>query len=157
MSVIQKLKGLNLPPETFVSLHYSEGVDVFVHNETDIDTAMSETDVISTAAELLATPKLKVYSSWGETEILDELRNAEFLEDYPRDGCFSDYLTETINDNFYDVEVVNATTEKYDHKRGYCTLSVDFRAKMGDLLEHAPHLGGWKVSVSTENGTLTLE
>ena len=157
MSIIQKLKNLNLDPETMVSLSYSEGTDVFVHNETEVETAMAETDVVSTVAELLATPGLKLYSSWGDSEILDELRSAELLEDYARgEGDFAEYLTETINDNFYDVEVVEYSTEKYDHKRGFCTLSVSLRAKVSDLVSASPWIDSWNVSVPTENGTLTL-
>jgi len=158
MSIIQKLKNLNLDPDTMVTLKYSEGTDVFVHNETEVETAMAETDVISTTAELLATPGLKLYSAWGNSEVLGELRSADLLEDYERgEGDFSEYLTETINDNFYDVEIIEYSTEKYDHKRGFCTLSVDFRAKVSDLVSASPWLGCWTVSVPTENGTLTLE
>ena len=65
MSIFEKLKSLNLPEDTMVSLSYEEGCDVFVHNESEIDTALSETDVVSTLASLLATPFLKVYSNWN--------------------------------------------------------------------------------------------
>ena len=51
MSIINKIKNLNLSNDTQVTLSYEEACDVFVHNETAIDTALSDTDVISTLAE----------------------------------------------------------------------------------------------------------
>ena len=42
MSIYKKLQSLNLTEETMVSLRYSEGTDVFVHNETEVETAMAE-------------------------------------------------------------------------------------------------------------------
>ena len=53
MSIFETLTSMNLEPETKVNLSYSEGVDVFVHNETEVDTALRETDVVSTLAELV--------------------------------------------------------------------------------------------------------
>ncbi len=155
MSIIQKLKKMNLPENSKVFLSYSEGTDVFVHNETEIETALAETDVVSTFCELLSTPKLRLYSSWG-SEVLEDLRSESLLDDYARDYTFSDYLCETINDNFYDTEVVDSSIEKYDHKRGFCTLSVDVYAHLDNLLDSAPYLGAWTVTVETEDGTLTL-
>jgi len=155
MSLIQKLKKMNLPAETKVFLSYSEGTDVFVHNETEIETALEETDVVSTFSELLSTPKLRLYSNWG-SEVLEDLRGEGLLDDYARDYTFPDYLCETINDNFYDTEVIDSSIEKYDHKRGFCTLSVDVYATLENILEASPFIAAWTVSVETENGTLTL-
>ena len=156
MSIIQKLKKMNLPADTKVKLSYSEGTDVFVHNESEVDTALAETDVVSTFCELLATPNLQLYSSWG-TNILGELRDTGMLEDYERDFTFEDYLTSVITENFYDVEIVEYSIEKYDYKRGFCTLSVDVNATLENIFEASPYLGGWTVRVTTENGTLTLD
>ncbi len=157
MSIIAKLNNLNLPSDTMVSLSYEEGCDVFVHNESEVDTALSETDVVATLASLLATPGLKVYSSWG-TELLGEMRGAELLEDYERGSFgFEDYLSETISSNFYDLEMVDYSIEKYDYKRGFCTLTANVQVKLDELLDSAPYIGCWTVKVSTENGTLTLD
>ena len=41
MSITQTLKNLNLEPDSLVTLTYSEGTDVFVHNETEIETALA--------------------------------------------------------------------------------------------------------------------
>jgi len=157
MSLIKKLNNLNLPSDTMVSLSYEEGCDVFVHNEEEVETALAETDVVSSLASLLATPKIKVYSKWG-SELLKELRDRELLEDYERGSLeFEDYLTETINDNFYDLEAVDYSIEKYDHKRGFCTLSANVQIPLENILCSAPYIGSWKVSVVTKNGTLTLD
>ena len=65
MSITQKIKNLNLSEDTLVTLSYSEGTDVFVHNETEVETALSDTDVVSSFASLIATPGLRVSSQWS--------------------------------------------------------------------------------------------
>ncbi len=157
MSTLEKLRNLNLSPETMVRLTYSSGADVFHFNETEIETALSETDVVSTLAELVATPKLSVQTQYGNN-ILEEIRDQGLLEDYERDGGFEDYLSETITYNFYDLDVIEYSTQKYDHKRGFTTLTADVNVALGDLMENAFWVSSaWEVSVPTENGTLTLD
>ena len=46
MTAIKKLKELNLDSNTMVRLKYSDGVDVFHYNETEIETALAETNVV---------------------------------------------------------------------------------------------------------------
>jgi|TARA_R110001583_G_scaffold46283_1_gene145345 hypothetical protein len=156
MSIIDKLKGLELDEGTVVTLTYEEGVDVFVHNETEIDTALSETDVVSNFSELIATPGLKASTQYGG-EVLESLREGGLLESYDRDGCFSDYLNETIVDNFYDVDFIEHSTEKYDHKRGFCTLTAKVQVGVENLISSSPFLSGWTASVKTDAGTLVME
>ena len=38
---------------------------------------------------------------------------------------FEEYLADTITENFYDVELIEYSTEKYDHKRGFTTLTAE--------------------------------
>ena len=156
MSIIKKLQSLNLEPETMVTLAYSEGVDVFVHNETEVETAIAETDVISTFSELIATPKLRVSTRFGGN-ILERLREDNLLDDYNRDGDFGTYLSDVISDNFYDIDFIEYSTEKYDHKRGFCTLSAEVQIQASEIISLNPFLSGWNISVQTENGTLTLD
>mgnify|MGYP003653578306 CR=1 FL=1 len=156
MSITQKLQSLNLEPDAMVTLTYSEGTDVFVHNETEVETAMAETDVISTFADLIATPGLKASTPYGG-DVLESLRSDGHLDDYARDGCFSDYLSEVISENFYDVEFIEHSTEKYDHKRGFCTLSAEVQVPVSNVISKSPYLGSWKISVKTSNGVLTLD
>ena len=156
MSIINKLTALKLPSDAVVSLSYSEGTDVFVHNETEIETALESTDVVNMVSELIATPGLLVRTSYG-SNVLSHFRELSLLEDYGYDFTFSDYLAEMINDNFYDVEVIESSIEKYDHKRGYCSLTATFEVDLQNLLEIQPMISGWTVTVKTSSGTLILD
>jgi len=156
MSIFETLTSMNLEPDTKVNLSYSDGVDVFVHNETDVDTALSETDVVSTFAELVATPGLTVTTQYG-TDVLESLRDEGLLDDYERGTfSFSEYIAEAISDNFYDVDLIEYTTEKYDHKRGFTTLSAEVQVTLENFVTTQPFLAGWEVSVKTEKGLLVL-
>lgn len=157
MSITQKIKNLNLDDNALVTLTYSEGTDVFVHNETEVDTALAETDVVSSFASLIATPGLRVTSQWSG-EILESLRSDGYLDDYERGSfTFEDYLTEHLTENFYDQEFIEYSTEKYDHKRGFCTLTAEVQVTAKDIISTAPFLSGWTASVATDNGTLTFD
>jgi len=157
MSITQKIKNLNLEEGALVTLSYSEGTDVFVHNETDVETALSDTDVVSSFASLIATPGLRVSSRWSGG-ILESLRSDGHLDDYERGSfTFEDYLTEYLTENFYDQEYIEHSTEKYDHKRGFCTLSAEVQVPATDIVSASPFLSGWTVSVATDNGTLTFD
>ena len=46
-SIFENLKKLNLEEDAIVTLTYEEGADVFHFNETEIETAINETDVVS--------------------------------------------------------------------------------------------------------------
>lgn len=153
---IDKLKDMNLPEDTVVTLTYSEGVDVFVHNETEVETALSETDVVSTFAELIATRGLDATTAYG-TSVLGILRENSLLDDYERGSLgFADYIAEIIDDNFHDVDLIEYSTEKYDYKRGFTTLTANIRVPLKQLIATCPHIGAWEVSVKTEDGTLML-
>jgi len=156
MSIIENLKNLDLESGATATLTYSEGTDVFVHNETEVETALAETDVVRNFAELIATPGLKVNTLFG-TNVLQSLRDDGLLDDYERDDTFSDYLYEVITDNFWDVDFIESSTEKYDYKRGFCTLSTEVVVPVAQLLELQPYLTGWSASVRANGGMLTFE
>ena len=156
MSITQTLINLNLEPDSLVTLTYSEGADVFVHNETEVETAMAETDVISTFSELIATPGLQVSTHFGGN-VLERLREDDLLDDYDRDGDFGVYLNDVISDNFYDLELIEHTTEKYDHKRGFCTLTAEVQIPVSQIISEMPFLSGWRASVPTKDGTLMFD
>jgi len=156
MSIIENLKNLDLESGATATLTYSEGADVFVHNETEVETALAETDVVRNFAELIATPGLKVNTLFG-TNVLQSLRDDGLLDDYERDDTFSDYLYEVITDNFWDVDFIESSTEKYDYKRGFCTLSTEVVVPVAQLLELQPYLTGWSASVRANGGMLTFE
>ena len=156
MTLIDKLKNLNIPDSELVTLKYSDGTEVFVHNETEIEDALSETDVVATFAELIATPGLRVSTQFG-VNVIERLREDEHLNDYKRDGDFASFLADVINENFYEYDFIESSIEKYDYKRGFCTLSANVKVPLSDIIKHSPYLSGWEISVKTDNGDLTLE
>ena len=155
-TITERLQSLNISDDALVTLEYSDGVDVFVHNETAVETAVAETDVVSEFCGLIATPGLRAEDSWGNN-ILSALREGGWLDNYERDYTFTEYLTDTIRENFYDLEFIEKSVESYDYKRGYCTLSTTVRVPVANFIEASPLVSGWNVSVTTENGTLTFD
>ena len=157
MSIIKKLQSLNIEPDAMIYLRYEEGADVFHFNETEIETALSETSVVQEFASLISNSKLDVRTRW-HGNVLQHLRDEDYLEDYERGTFeFEEYLADTISENFYDVELIDYSTEKYDHKRGYTTLTADVEIPFASFVEQAPFISGWTVSVETDNGTLTFD
>jgi hypothetical protein len=62
-----------------------------------------------------------------------------------------------IRESHWDYEWVEASTERYDHKRGFCTVSAKVEVPVQQLIENESAATGWKVSVQTENGTLCVD
>ena len=155
MSIISRLQELDLDSGAMATLTYSEGADVFVHNESEVETALSETDVVSQLCSLLAMPGVHVTTPYGD-DILDELRGSDLLDDYEYDFTFEDYLNDVVTENIYDFDFIERTVEKYDYKRGFCTLSTEVRVPVAQILEKELYVGNWNVSVDFKGGTLTL-
>ena len=156
MSFTEKLKSLRTAPNAMATLTYSEGTDVFLMNEDEVDTALLNTDVVEHFAELVTTPGLTVTTPFG-TNIIQELRNGGFLDEYERGSfSFSEFIGETIRENFYDLDFIDSSITKYDYKRGFCTLTAEVKVPVEDLIMESPFVGSWSVSVPTENGTITL-
>ena len=139
-----------------MTLTYSQGTDVFVHNETEVETALEETTVVEAFSELLATPGLEAKNPYGES-VLAGLRSADLSESYERNFTFSEYLTDVIRNNFYDADIIEYSTEKFDYKRGFCTLTAKVKVTANNLLKIEPNLDGWNVSIKTSLGVLTLD
>jgi len=157
MSYIEKLQSLDLPEDAVITFKYEEGTDVFHYNETEVETAMSETSVISEFASLIANSRLQASHPW-HGNILQHLRDNDYLDEYERGTFeFEDFLAETITENFYDIEFIEHSTEKYDHKRGFTTLSAEVQIPFANILQESPFLSGWTASVETNNGTLSIE
>ena len=157
MSVVKRLQSLNLQPDSMIYLTMEEGVDVMHYNETEVETALSETTVVDNFASLIAQSGLDARQRWNGN-ILEHLRNEYYLEDYERGSfTFEEYLADTIRENFYDVDLIEYSTEKYDHKRGFTTLTAEVQVPYENFIKVSPFLSGWKVSVETEYGTLTFD
>ena len=155
MTTSEKIKELGLPGDTKVNLKLSEGTDVFHYNETEIDTALENTSVVSEYVDLILTAGLNLETTWGENPVT-ALRDQGLLEDYERDGTFDDYLKCAIYDNFYDAEVIEYSTEKYDHKRGFTTLTAELYTTSEDIVKSGADLSSWTVTVETKAGDLIL-
>jgi len=157
MSVFDRLIGLDLPTDTKVTMSYSEGTDVFVHNETAVDDAIGYTDVIQTFSDLVATPGLQAEIPYCGN-VLQVMRDNDWLDGYePREFYFGEYIAETLVENFYDQEFIDSSVEQYDYKRGFCTLETTVTTDIGNFLKAQPIVAGWQVSVSTPDGTLTFD
>ena len=157
MSTInKKLKSLNVTPETSVSLTYSEGADCFMHTEDQVETALSETDVVSRFADLVTTPGLSVQTRWGNN-VIEEIRELGHLEEYPRDFTFSEFVDDFIRENYYDLDLIEHSTEAYDYKRGFCTLTADVVVSAQNLMSSNADLTGWTVSFKTDGGVLSFD
>ncbi len=157
MSVLKRLQSLNLADDAIINLKYEEGADVFHFNETEVETALSETSVVNEFVSLVAQSGLDVRTRW-HGNVLEHLRNEDYLEDYERGSFeFEEYLAETISENFYDVELIEYSTEKYDHKRGFTTLTAEVEIPYDNFMKIQPFVSGWSISVETDNGTLTFD
>tara|TARA_Y100001972_G_scaffold118090_1_gene157814 strand:+ start:2592 stop:3068 length:477 start_codon:yes stop_codon:yes gene_type:complete len=157
MSVLKRLQSLDLPEDAMITLTRQEGTDVFVHNETEVEDAINETSVIYDFASLISNTKLDARNRWSGN-IIKHLRDNDFLDEYERGSyCFEDFLAEMLTDNFYDVELIDYSTEKYDHKRGFTTLTAQVQIPFSNFSEVNPIVSGWEVSVETNNGTLTFD
>lgn len=157
MSAVRKLQSLNLPEETIVTLTFEEGTDVFVHNETEVEEAINQTNVINEFAALIAHSRLDARNRWCGN-IIEHLRAEEYLEEYERGSYgFEEYLTDVLQDSFYDTDLIEYSTEKYDHKRGFTTLTAIVQVPYSNFVKINPYIAGWQVSVETENGTLSFD
>ena len=159
---INKLNQYTFSDDVDVTFSYSDGTDTFHFNETHVDTALQETDVVDRVVNVLVSD-LPVSTTWGNEPVLNVLRDADLLENYERDFTFNDYLTETINENFYDLsDIIEESTEQYDHKRGFTTLTSTVKANLSDVVGNADDFAftfsGWTMTTTDVNGaTLSWE
>jgi hypothetical protein len=157
MTFVNRLTSLRVAEDSLATLTYEEGTDVFHFNETEVETAIAETSVISELASLISDSKLDVRTRWNGN-ILEHLRSENYLENYERGSYECEYfIADTITDNFHDVDLIECSTKKYDNKRGFTTLTAEVQVPVANLIEQAPFLAGWTISVETENGTITFD
>ena len=165
--IVEKLRLLNVGSDDFVTLNYSDGTDVWHINESHIEETVAETETAAMLGGLLASG-LPVSSTYGETDILAEMRDNGELEDYDREDWFAQYLTEVLTRTIYDGEYsLDYSTEQYDYKRGFCTITAEVRLRAGDLYKLETDLStfvtadsvvsGFEVTVTTSQGTLKLD
>lgn len=160
MSLKNNLNNLDLTNNSTVTFTYESGTDVFHFNETHVDTALSETDVVERLASV-TTSGLNVSTQYGDSPI-EILRERELLEGYERGSfAFEEFVAEAIRDNFYDVELIEESTEHYDHKRGFTTLTTTVVAPVEDVindsLNYETTFSGWTAEVNANGGKFSFE
>jgi len=154
MSLYEKIKALGVEDDVKVNFSREEGADVFHYTETEVETAMGETGFAYTLAEAITSGVL--YENGNE--ILDEMREEGLLDEYERgDEAFTDFVSEVIESEHWNFGWIEHSTEKYDHKRGFTSLSAEFDIPLADLKSDPMPLIGWTASVQTPNGHLTVE
>jgi hypothetical protein len=164
---LTKLESLNLPDYTTLTLTYSDGCEVFHYKDDGgVGDAVEDTDTVQRFAELVEALQ-KV--SEGVHPILSDLDDSyvltldDFMEESEEEGVeptlnigWSDIHDGIIN-NFFDQEFIESSVKRYDHKRGFCTLTATVEVTYEELKVAQPYLRGWEISVETEGGTLTIE
>ena len=159
MSGFNNLREMNLDPSTEVKLSYSDGIDVVHCHGTHVEDAVEQTDVVERVAEVITTTGIKIEGEYGGNP-LDSLRDSMLLDEYPRDfSGFADFVADVMRENFYDVEYIEHHTEQYDYKRGFTTLTANFKTTIGELLNNnTSHFtfSGWDGSVKTPAGNLSF-
>jgi hypothetical protein len=154
MSLYEKIKALGVEDDVKVNFSREEGADVFHYTETEVETAMGETGFAYTLAEAITSGVL--YENGNE--ILDEMREEGLLDEYERgDEAFTEFVSEVIESEHWNFGWIEHSTEKYDHKRGFTSLSAEFDIPLADLKSDPMPLIGWTASVQTPNGHLTVE
>jgi hypothetical protein len=159
MSGFNNLREMNLDPNTQVKLSYSDGIDVVHCHGTHVEEAVEQTDVVERVAEVITTPGLKIEGEYGGNP-LESLRDDYLLEEYPRDNSgFAEFVAGVLKENFYDCEFIEEETKQYDYKRGFTTLTANFKTTVGELLDNnTSHFtfSGWEASVKTPAGNLSF-
>lgn len=164
---LSKLENLNLDENITVTLSYSDGADV-LHYKDDggVEDAIEGTDTVRRFSELVGTLQ-ENYE--GVHPIVEELDNCyvinleDFVEETDDVEAEPTYnigwldIQEGITSNFYDQEYIEKEVKKYDHKRGYCTLTATVNITLAELFSVRPDLSGWEIEVETADGTLTID
>jgi hypothetical protein len=164
---LTKLESLNLSDDTTLTLTYSDGCEV-LHYKDDggVGDAVEGTDTVQRFSELLEALQ-KV--SEGVIPALDELDDSyvitldDFREESEEEGVeptlnisWGD-IHDGISNNFFDQEYIESSVKRYDHKRGYCTLTATLEVSYGELKKAQPYLRGWEIEVEVESGTMKVE
>ena len=153
MSRIQKLKEANLNPETTVRLKYEDGLNV-IHSSDDFeDEVITQTYITSHLVDMTLNPLL------GNNQILFQMREDGLLDNYERGSFdFEDFVTEVVTENWRDYDWIEASTEAYDHKRGFTTVSTTVETTAESIIQLADfELLGWKIEVDHPLGSLELD
>jgi hypothetical protein len=158
-NIVNTLRQLNVADEDYVYLNYEESAEVWHISEDYIESALAETDTAAILASALATPGIRVFSRYDE-EILATMRDEGLLDEYDRGNWFEEYLTEKIQEEAYQYNLLTISTERHDHKRGKCGVASNIKVRAGDLYSLGSRadffVRAFDIVVQTPTGTLTL-
>jgi hypothetical protein len=164
---LSKLEKLNLDENTIVVLTYSDGAEVFHYKDDGgIEDAIEETDTVQRFSELVGTLQENYEGVHPIVEALDDcyaINLADFAEETDDEDAEPTYniswsdIHDGIINNFYDQEYIESEVKRYDHKRGYCTLTATVNITFAELFNVRPDLSGWQIEVDTDDGTLTID
>jgi len=152
----ETLRGLNLEGDTPVMLTYTDGCDVFVHNDTAVEDALNDTDVVRRFSDLVAALGGDTFQS-----VIDALVDAGILDDpadadEEADPIDAGMISDAIDNNFYDQELIEHSIKKYDHKRGHCTLTATVETTLEQVLGLDFDLSGWELEVKMKKGKMSI-
>ena len=154
MNLYKKIQALGLDENTKVQLSYEDGCGVHHYTDSYIEEALGETGIAHTLAEVITDGPLYTVGNG----ILDEMRDEGLLDEYERgDWNFTDFVADVIAENHWDYDWFEHSTERYDHKRGHTTFSLEFEVRASDLKDHPHVFSGWTAQVETKHGLLTVK
>ena len=158
VTIIDTINNLDVTDDTIVTLKYEDRHEGW-HSTGDLEeNAIRETNTADMVAELILDKGLAVTTAFGQENALEAMRDGDFLNDYERgEYAFEQFIAETIRENPFDLdEFVEFSTEQYDHKRGVCTVTAQFKTTIGNIKNSPDSVSGWEVSVPTNNGNFTF-
>ena len=158
-NIIKTFEKLEIDSESIVKFTYSEGVDVMHYRGEAEETAVNETETI----DVLVNAFFYSGISFNEN-LVTEARDQGHLEDYERgDFVFEDHVREKVVENFYDYyDYVDCSTEQYDHKRGFTTVTATLTATAQSVLDAATEgslntMSGWQLDFDSSLGSMSIE
>ena len=158
-NILKTLESLHVLEEDFVYLNYEDHAEVWHISDDYIETALVDTATAGMLARLLAQKEVTVYSRYEE-DILNNMRDNGLLEDYDHEDWFEDYLTETIQTEAYEWDLLTVSTQRRDHKRGTCEIAANVKVRAGELFALGAaadsFVSGFDVVIQTAEGLLTL-
>ena len=83
------------------------------------------------------------------------------LDEYDRRSyAFEELVTEALVNKFYDADLISESTERFDHKRGFTTLTARVTALVEDMKNNSARFeqvfSGWTAEVQNQDGKLTF-
>lgn len=172
MGVVDEIRELNLDPDSMVKLFFEDdGEEVNYRRDVDYHGIACGSDLFNMVAELVATKDLKVYSRNSDIDVLTDMRDRGYLEDYDvedeveedseedseeededdfgfdfdddEDEWLAEYIEEQFRDweIYSDVDVFDYREKRYDYSRGHVYPQAELYMTVEDFLKHWPSVG----------------